>query len=173
MKHTRLATSIAGITTAFCLSGCVTSVQRPVAVQPGPPPARVALVVGNPPAARPPVAARPVVVEQVVPEPNDLYISIAANSDIVFVGGSTYIWVTGPDGRRHRHFYGHGDRRLEVYRRRENLRSVAAPRAGHPATRSTTYQAGHPRNDAHRPQPLRVKAMPPHDHPSQPHMVSN
>jgi hypothetical protein len=107
-------------------------------------------------------------VEQVVPEPNDAYISVAAKSDIVFVGGDTYIWVTGSDGRRHRHFYGHGDRRLEVVRRRENLRSVAAPHRGHPATHATAYPSGHPHNEAHRPQPLRVKSVPPHAQPGHP-----
>jgi hypothetical protein len=66
-----------------------------------------------------------------MPERDDIYISAALDRDVLFVGGSTYIWVTGPDGQRHRHFYGHGDRRQEVFRRRDNLHSVTAHRGGH------------------------------------------
>lgn len=167
LTHTKWATSIAGITTAFCLSGCVTTSPRPVAVQPAPQPARGSVVVSNPPASRPPVAVRPVVVEQVLPEPNDVYISAAANSDVVFVGGDTYIWVTGPDGRRQRHFYAHGDRRLEVFHRRANLRSVAPPRPGHPAMRDARHEYAHHTDDAHRPQQVRVKGTTGQGHPPQ------
>jgi hypothetical protein len=174
LKHTRLAISIAGITTAFCFSGCVTSGPRQVAVQPSPHTAQCNAVVSNPPASRPPIVARPALVEQVVPEPNDIYISAAANSDVVFVGGSTYIWVTGPDGQRHRHFYGHGDRRVEIFRRRENLRSVAAPRPRHPATTHfAAREHGREANDAHHPPQLRVKATPAHGQPPQRHLASN
>jgi hypothetical protein len=113
------------------------------------------------------------VVEQVVPEPNDIYVSGAANSDVVFVGGSTYIWVTGPDGRRHRHFYGHGDRRLEVFHRRANLRSVAPPRLGHPAMHVAGHEYGHPPDDARRPQQVRVKGATGHGHPPQHQIALN
>jgi hypothetical protein len=112
-----------------------------------------------------------VVVEQVVPEPNDIYISAAANSDVVFVGGSTYIWVTGPEGQRQRHFYGHGDRRSEVFRRRANLRSVAPPRQGHPATRDVGHEYGHHPDEAHRPEQVRVKGAAGHAHPP-PHQMA-
>ncbi|WP_147329499.1 hypothetical protein [Paraburkholderia sp. DHOC27] len=91
-----------------------------------------------------------------MPEPNDIYISAAAISDIVFVGGSTYIWVTGPDGHRHRHFYGHGDRRAEIYHRRENLRSMAPSHPVHAAVPHTLH--------ANQPHPQRVSAMGHVDH---------
>jgi hypothetical protein len=166
--------SVAGITAALCLSGCATSGQRPVTSQPSPLPARSTVVaVSTPTASRPPSVARPIMVEQVVPAPNDAYIVAAARSDIVFVGGSTYIWVTGPDGRRHRHFYGHGDRRIEVYRRRENLRSVAPPRLGHPTPHYAAHEEGHAGRAAHRPQQVRVKGSPAHGHPPQHHVAFN
>jgi hypothetical protein len=124
------------------------------------------------------------VVETVVPEPNDIYISAAANSDIVFVGGNTYIWAMGPDGHRHRHFYGHGDRRVEVFRRRENLRSVAGPRAAHashplhqvpPPARYAAHDHGHGHHadDAHRAHQLRVASASGHAHPAQQRLASN
>jgi hypothetical protein len=84
-----------------------------------------------------------VVVEEVVPETNDVYISAAANSDIVFVGGSTYIWANGTDGRRHRHFYGRGDRRQEVFHRRDNLHSVTAHRSERPAVQFVSHDTRH------------------------------
>lgn len=95
-----------------------------------------------------------------------MYISAAANADIVFVNGSTYIWAIGPDGQRHRHFYGHGDRRHEVFARRDNLRSVNAHRSGHPPANHAAYashDAQHHREEAHR-----------HDlaHRSEPHNVA-
>jgi hypothetical protein len=139
----------------------------------------------TPPRSGPPVAARPVVVETVVPEPNDIYISVAANSDIVFVGGNTYIWAVGPDGQRHRHFYGHGDRRQEVFRRRENLRSVAGPRSGHPPGHPLGHPPAHPpvhyaaldhghhADDAHRAHQLPVKSANGHGPIPQHHLMAN
>ncbi|WP_413195699.1 hypothetical protein [Pararobbsia alpina] len=103
-----------------------------VVSQPAPPAARPTVVVAAQPAPPPPVVVRPAIQEQVVAEPNDVYISAALDSDIVFVGGSTYIWVTGSDGHRHRHFYAHGDRRQEIFHRRDNLHSVMAHRGGPP-----------------------------------------
>jgi hypothetical protein len=52
------------------------------------------------------VATRPIVAEEVVPEANDAYVSASDNGDVEFFRGSTYIWTKGPDGRRHRNFYG-------------------------------------------------------------------
>ncbi|HEY1996683.1 hypothetical protein [Paraburkholderia sp.] len=123
-------------------------------------------------AARPAVATRPVVVERVLPDPNDVYISGAANSDVVFVAGSTYIWVTGQDGRRYRHFYGHGDRRREVFRRRDNLRSVGAPRPGHPTTRYAVREHGPQRENSGRVQLLHTRATLAHGHPEQKHPLA-
>lgn len=131
------------------------------------------MVVGPSPASRQLVIARPVVVEQVVPEPNDVYISAAANSDVVFVGGSTYIWVTGPDGQRHRHFFGRGDRRREVFRRRENLRSVTTQRPAQPPTRYAGYEYGHQRQGMHQLQPTHTANTHGHDYPPQRHLPFN
>jgi hypothetical protein len=73
------------------------------------------------------VVAQPVY----VPQPYDAYVSVALDRDVVFVGGSTYIWITGPDGHRHRHYYGRGDLRGEVLHRRAELRVVMAHNEGH------------------------------------------
>lgn len=177
MNNTRWAVSVAAMAVMFCVCGCVTSQQRPVAAQAKPQPVRATVVVATPPAAasrpRPTVAPRPVMVEQVLPEPNDVYISAAANSDIVFVGGSTYIWVTGPDGLRHRHFYGHGDRRAEIYHRRENLRSVGAPRPLHPAPRYVAHTNGHAPVGAHRLRTLQAKGGAEHAQTPQRKLASN
>ncbi len=122
LKHPRLTASIAGIASALYLTGCVTRGQGGDSSQPVVQPTRVAAIVSAPPP--PHVVAQPVVVEEVMPDPNDEYVTAASDNDVVFIGGSTYIWVTGPDGQRHRHFYGNGDRRREVLLRRDNLRSV-------------------------------------------------
>lgn len=90
------------------------------------------------------------VAEVIMPEPNDVYISTVANRDVVFVNGSTYIWVEESDGRRHRRFYAHGDRRQEVFRRRENLRSVNLHRPAHPPQRDDHRHDRHEWKDARR-----------------------
>ena len=144
----KLATSLAAFAAFAALSGCVTSEQqisaaptrpRPqpavVAVQP-PPPAVVVRTPAPPPA--PPVY---------VSAPSDVYIAGVVDRDVVFVGGSTYLWVVGPDGKRHRHFYARGDRRAEVFRRRENLRAEMAHRGGRPPVHAMVP----PRRDEHRP----------------------
>jgi hypothetical protein len=56
--------------------------------------------------------------------PYDSSIAVVSDRDVVFVGGSTYIWVTGPDGRRHRQLYAHGDHRADVFHRRDELHHV-------------------------------------------------
>lgn len=147
LKDTRLVASMAGVTTALCLFGCVTTGQTHVNVRSTTPPQRAAAVVTVPSAPHTVVAVRPVFVEEVVPETNDMYISAAANADVVFVDGSTYIWAKGPDGQRHRHFYGHGDRRHEVFARRENLRSVIVHRPGRPPANYASHDSGRHRED--------------------------
>jgi hypothetical protein len=113
----KLALAFAG-TLAF--SGC--AYQLPVAYQPVPPPA---MYVTGP-------AVAPVVVEpEYVAAPSDVYISSVVDTDVVFIGGSTYVWYVGHDGMRHRYLYGHGDRRAEVFHRREELRVVMAHHEGH------------------------------------------
>jgi hypothetical protein len=121
---------VASAACALGLAGCVTTPPR-ATTQPAPvaAPAPRAVVVAASPA--PVAVVRPAVQEQIVAGPNDVYISAALDTDIVFEGGSTFIWFVGPDGHRHRHFYGHGDHRQEIFRRRDNLRSVAH-RAGPP-----------------------------------------
>ncbi|MFP4889659.1 hypothetical protein [Paraburkholderia sp. EG304] len=65
------------------------------------------------------------------PLPTDVYVANVVDRDVVFVGGDTYIWVAGRDGVRQRQFYAHGDRRAEVFHRREELRRVMASHDGH------------------------------------------
>jgi hypothetical protein len=113
--------ALSALATTLLLSGCISD--RHVASGP----VRANAVVAAPPPPPPVVVAEPVY----VPEPHDAYISVALDSDIVFVGGNTYIWYVGHDGRRYRHFYGHGDMRAEVMRRRANLRLVMAHHDGH------------------------------------------
>jgi hypothetical protein len=112
--------ALSALATTLLLSGCISD--RHVASGP----VRANAVVAAPPPP-PVVVAEPVY----VPEPHDAYISVALDSDIVFVGGNTYIWYVGHDGRRYRHFYGHGDMRAEVMHRRANLRLVMAHHDGH------------------------------------------
>ncbi len=161
----RFAASIVGITTALYLSGCTTTGQTQIAARPVSHASQSAAVVTAPP-SRAVVTARPVVVEEVIPETNDVYISAASNSDIVFVGGSTYIWAKGPDGRRHRHFYSLGDRRREVFRRRDNLRSVVGHRPERPPAKYAGHGSGRQREDARRPQRFHANSTPSHNHSS-------
>jgi hypothetical protein len=138
--------ALSALATMLLLSGCVSD--NHVAANP---PVRAKVVVAAPPPP-PVVVAEPVY----VPEPHDAYISVALDSDIVFAGGNTYIWYVGHDGRRYRHFYGHGDLRAEVLHRRMNLRAVMAHHDGHlpmqkvqqmttaPAKRGMPVHTGHP-----------------------------
>jgi hypothetical protein len=77
------------------------------------------------------------------PLPTDVYVANVVDRDVVFVGGDTYIWVVGRDGVRHRQFYAHGDRRAQVFHRREQLHRVMASHDGH--------LPEHPGGDAHPP----------------------
>ncbi|WP_322068395.1 hypothetical protein [Paraburkholderia bannensis] len=104
---------------ALMLSGCVTHTQVVAA------PARPVIVAAPPPA--PVVVGAPAY----VPEPHDAYVSVALDRDVVVIGGMTYIWFVGPDGQRHRHYYGRGDLRGEVFHRRAELRNVMAHHEGH------------------------------------------
>ena len=170
MKHVRLVEAIIGLASAVFLSGCVTSGQ--VAIQPAARPVRPGVVVASAPPPRPVVAA-PGSAEMILPEPNDVYVSAALNRDVVFVNGNTYIWVTGSDGRRHRHFYEHGDRRQEVFLRRENLRSVAARRTDHPSRSDQRVSDRRNRDEIGHPHPLHTADMRDHHSPASPHATVN
>lgn len=112
------------IAASVALGGCVANQQGQLVMDPG-----VSMAIQNVLAPPPPP---PVVVEEAYePMPYDASIAVVADSDVVFIGGSTYIWITGPDGRRHRQFYAHGDRRADVFHRRDDLHSVMAHHEGH------------------------------------------
>jgi hypothetical protein len=119
--YTRLLPVAVALANALLLAGCITSAH----VATGP--ARATAVVAAPPPPPPVVVAQPVY----VPQPYDAYVSVALDRDVVYAGGSTYIWVTGPDGHRQRRLYGRGDLRGEVLHRRSELRVVMAHNEGH------------------------------------------
>jgi hypothetical protein len=110
--------AVVPLSIALLLSGCVTHTQVVAA------PARPVVVAAPPPPA---VVAAPAY----IPEPHDAYVSVALDRDVVVIGGMTYIWFVGPDGQRHRHYYGRGDLRAEVFHRRAELRDVMAHHEGH------------------------------------------
>ncbi len=114
-----LFASLAG---TLLISGCVSSPRVATA------PAHPTVVVAAPPPPPPPVVvAQPVY----VPQPYDAYVSVVLDRDVVYAGGSTYIWIVGPDGHRQRRLYGRGDLRGEVLHRRAELRVVMARNEGH------------------------------------------
>ena len=125
------------------ISGCISSPRVATA------PARPTTVVAAPPPPPQPVAvAQPVY----VPQPYDAYVAVVPDRDVVYAGGSTYIWITGPDGHRQRRYYGRGDLRGEILHRRAELRVVMAHNEGH-------LPMQHPRA----PEPKRVRVtMQPH-----------
>jgi hypothetical protein len=122
---TTLRISLASVAFATFLAGCATNEQGQLVVDPN----KVnEILVG----ALSPPPPPPVVVEEAYqPMPNDLYISTIVDRDVVFFGGDTYIWVVGPDGVRHRHFYAHGDHREDVFHRRNELHKVIVNHGGH------------------------------------------
>lgn len=142
----KLATSFAAVAAFAALAGCVTSEQQIAAAPTRPRPAVVAVQPPPPPPAVIVRAPAPAPQPVYVAAPSDVYIAGVVDRDVVFVGGSTYLWVVGPDGRRHRHFYARGDRRAEVFRRREHLRVEMARHHGHPPVHAMA-----PRRDEHRP----------------------
>jgi hypothetical protein len=159
---------------AITVAGCANNAHV-VATAPSAPATATVAVAGPSPAVAPPM-----VVPAYSPAPYDAYISVAVDADVVFVGGSTYVWYVGPDGRRHRQFYGHGDRRAEVFRRREALRAVMAhnhgllPRgpvaASHRAVARTAHHAHAPlAQHAHAPVPQHGHAPVAHAQANRPH----
>jgi hypothetical protein len=107
-------------------SGCATNEQGQLVIDPNKVNEVLAGALSPPPPPPPPM-----VVEEVYqPMPNDIYVSTVVDRDVVFVGGSTYIWVVGSNGVRHRQFYTHGDHREDVFRRRDELHKVMISHAG-------------------------------------------
>ncbi|WP_179401594.1 hypothetical protein [Burkholderia guangdongensis] len=66
------------------------------------------------------------------PAPDDMYLATVVDTDVVLIGGDTYIWFVGSDGARHRRFYAHGDRRQDVFRRRDELHNTMMRNGGRP-----------------------------------------
>jgi hypothetical protein len=124
---TTLRISLASIACATFLAGCATNEQGQLVVDPNKVNEILAAAVAPPPPPPPPV----VVEEAYQPTPDDIYVSTVVDGDVVFVGGNTYIWVVGPDGVRHRHFYAHGDHREDVFHRRDALHKVMMSHGGH------------------------------------------
>jgi hypothetical protein len=123
---TTLRVSLASVTCAIFLAGCATNEQGQLVVDPN----KVNEVLAG--ALSPPPPPPPEVVEEAYqPMPNDVYVSTVVDKDVVFVGGSTYIWVVGPDGVRHRRLYAHGDHREDVFRRRDELHKTMMSHGGH------------------------------------------
>lgn len=104
------------------LTGCVESVRLAAG-----PVHATAVVAPTRPVAAPVVMSEPVYIAA----PQDQYVLSAADSDVVVLGGITYIYYQGIDGRRYRHEYGRGDLRSQIFRRREDLRVVMAHHGGH------------------------------------------
>jgi hypothetical protein len=168
LNNKRLALPIAGIACALSLGGCVTTGEGRVAAQP----VRTTAVVAAPMRPGAPVAPpHPIVREELMPERNDVYIAAATDHDVVYLGGDTYIWVTDADGRRRRHFYAHGDRRREVFHRRDNLRStMVSRREVHPVARHAGEDR---RKEPHHQEPTRAAATHEHRHEPSRHMAAN
>ena len=124
---------VSAVVFAAALSGCATNDQGALVIDPN----KVNEIISNALTPQQPqpvavVAPAPVVVEEeYAPVPTDAYVAMAADRDVVIVGGDTYVWVVGSNGRRERHFYAHGDRRDDVFRRREELHTVMAHHDGH------------------------------------------
>ena len=129
MNKSILGIQLAGLACAVMLTGCATNEQGQLVVDPDK--FNAVIVAAVTPTPQPVIVAAPVVEEAYVPAPTDIYIAAATDHDVVFVGGDTYIWMVDADGHRHRHFYGHGDRRQDVFHRRDDLHSVMARHDGH------------------------------------------
>jgi hypothetical protein len=156
--RTKLRISLTSIACATFFAGCATNEQGQLVVDPNKVNAVLAGVLLPPPPPPPPV-----VVEEVYqPMPNDIYISNVVDGDIVFFGGSTYIWVVGPDGVRHRHFYAHGDHRQDIFRRRDELHKVMMNHGGHLPDHAIAAHgpAGRPGEPSHPGAVAQNRAMP-------------
>jgi hypothetical protein len=132
LKKRLLGMHLAGIVCAASLAGCATNDQGQLVIDPTKVNAVWLAAVTPPPVlVAAPVVVAPVIEEGYVPAPGDAYIVGVLDSNIVFIGGDTYIWVIGPAGVRRRQFYGHGDRRMEISHRRAQLHVVMAHNNGH------------------------------------------
>jgi hypothetical protein len=82
------------------------------------------------------------------PGEDDAYLPYVTDSDVVLIGGDTFIWFVGPDGHRYRRFYAHGDHRADVFQRRAQIRAYGGgQRGGYPA--GAHYQGNAPRPNAY------------------------
>jgi hypothetical protein len=125
---TTLKASLTAIACATIFAGCATNEQGQLVVDPN----KVNEVIASVLTPPPPPPPEPVVVEEAYePMPTDIYVSTAVDRDVVFMNGDTFIWVVGPDGVRHRHFYAHGDHRADVFHRRDELHRVMMNHGGH------------------------------------------
>lgn len=98
---------------------------------------------------QPAVVAQPVVevapgADDYAPNPFDADISNVAPTDVVIMRGDTYIWAIDPNGLRYQRFYAHGDRRQEVFARRDELQRVMTRNGGHlpAANNNVVHRAG-------------------------------
>jgi hypothetical protein len=107
---------------SLVLGGCVTDPQGNLVLDPNVSASFTAAMAPSPQPEVDEVAYEPM--------PYDANIAVVSDRDVVFVGGSTYIWVNGPDGIRHRQLYAHGDHRADVFHRREELHNVIARHEG-------------------------------------------
>lgn len=132
MKGTKVL-RVSAVVLAAALTGCATNDQGALVIDPN----KVNEIITNALTPQQPqpvavVATAPVVVEDdYAPVPTDAYVAMAADRDVVIVGGDTYVWVVGANGKRERHFFAHGDHRDDVFRRREELHTVMAHHDGH------------------------------------------
>jgi hypothetical protein len=122
LNRATLTTAIVSMSSiaSIALTGCVTDPQGNLVMAPN-----VAATISAVMTPAPQPEA-----EVYEPMPYDANVAVVADRDVVFVGGTTYIWVTGPDGIRHRQFYAHGDHRADVFHRRDELHNVMARHDG-------------------------------------------
>jgi hypothetical protein len=99
------------------------------------------------------IAPQPVV--EYSPAPFDVYITNAQPADVIYLHGDTFIWAVDGDGRRYQRFYAHGDRRAEVFSRRDELQRVSARNGGRLPNREGEHRQGDNGRDQHRDQERR------------------
>ena len=99
------------------------------------------------------VVAQPVV--EYAPNPFDVYITNVGPADVVYLHGDTFIWGIDGNGRRYQRFYAHGDRRADVFRRRDELHRVMARNGGHLPNHEMARHEGENGRDQHHEQDRR------------------
>jgi Zn-finger nucleic acid-binding protein len=89
------------------------------------------------------------------PNPADVYIANVGPADVVYLNGDTFVWSIDGNGRRYRQFYAHGDRRGEVFGRRDELHRVMARNGGHLPGHEEPHREAEREHDQHRDQERR------------------